>query len=1129
MKPRKTPWIYAVLIIAMMVVPTLPAFADDGRASVNIIRTVKTFGDGMAERTISFTEPGTDQSLYTLLPNGAKVLSAKFNVSNGPLTEDGTDYPDGVTVDAGNDGNPEWAFTGKGYGSWGVQTNFVNKTATGPYVTTKLTGAGTDKTIKIRLPKNAEVESAQMNISTGSGVGTPGHLLVIYGDNPGYNYYSDIVNKMNAYSNNFTKVSSFNAYQGTPTWDDIKDYSRIIIYSDSYNGYGFQNSASLGNLMADYVDAGGGLVVAMGALCNGGSYYMSGRFQSGGYYALNPGGYHYYLSGYSGFSAPDYNHPVLAGVSNCYWYYYGYTYISYQPNVASGAKSIATFNYNGYQMVAEKTVNGVATVDINFFPMNAYNTGFWPGYTGDQDKLIRNALMYTGQQPMSLSVDVTDNGGVDYTNASMLGNATITGLSDQLNNYLSKPDVAVSYTDGYGTEFVDIPVAITTAGAGTINASALQVTYTCKQTVDQNPNSGSLVDSLNGLINPTADGGESNITIAISSNSPGKVTVSDLTITYKPPDHWATVDTRSPEGTVVEMNENSSIEFKLTASDLYGYPLNITWYMDNMVMIKKVYNFTWFADFEANGTYKVKALVDNTLHKTEASWTVIVKNVNRRPIIDTFNPESAVVMDENSSTVFDVSASDPDQDALTYVWFLDGKSVGVTEPSYEYVTNYFSAGQHGVKVVVRDTGGANATNNWTVTVNNVNAEPFITGSTPAGTQVTMNENEVRKFTVTDLSIDGDKLSETWFLDGTNTGQTGKAYNYSTDYNSSGNHAVEVRVTDGKVETQWRWDVIVLDVNRPPVAVISSPTSEMEFLSWDAIPLDGTPSWDSDGDPLNLTWTEGKKVLGSGASASVHLARGKHLIVLTASDGKAGGMSTAQVEITVRYVEFDAVLTPSTDKPMVGNKIRLTVQLTNRGDASVDEIPVTFRVDGVNLTTQSIQLVEPDMDFVLEFPWKATYGDHKLEVTVLDQSFTKTISVAKPAAAKVDNSWMWQLAVLVIVLVVVAVVGVAAMGRRKRAPAAMPAQQPYYDQRMPQPPAMAPSLPPPTPAPLGPVEDEPHALAAIKGTENVLAEAEKLGLDTSRARQAFKVAQNFYEMGKYSKAIQSCKNAEGFIE
>jgi hypothetical protein len=39
---------------------------------------------------------------------------------------------------------------------------------------------------------------------------------------------------------------------------------------------------------------------------------------------------------------------------------------------------------------------------------------------------------------------------------------------------------------------------------------------------------------------------------------------------------------------------------------------------------------------------------------------VIVRNVNRKPIIDSFSPEKTYEMDENSSASFEVSASDPD-------------------------------------------------------------------------------------------------------------------------------------------------------------------------------------------------------------------------------------------------------------------------------------------------------------------------------------------------------------------------------------------------------------------------------------------------------------------------------------
>lgn len=36
-------------------------------------------------------------------------------------------------------------------------------------------------------------------------------------------------------------------------------------------------------------------------------------------------------------------------------------------------------------------------------------------------------------------------------------------------------------------------------------------------------------------------------------------------------------------------------------------------------------------------------------------------------------------------------------------------------------------------------------------------------------------------------------------------------------------------------------------------------------------------------------------------------------------------------------------------------------------------------------------------------------------------------------------------------------------------------------------------------------------------------------DKARARQIFNVARNFYGMEKYSKAVQYCKKAEGYID
>jgi hypothetical protein len=59
-------------------------------------------------------------------------------------------------------------------------------------------------------------------------------------------------------------------------------------------------------------------------------------------------------------------------------------------------------------------------------------------------------------------------------------------------------------------------------------------------------------------------------------------------------------------------------------------------------------------------------------------------------------------------------------------------------------------------------------------------------------------------------------------------------------------------------------------------------------------------------------------------------------------------------------------------------------------------------------------------------------------------------------------------------------------------------------------------------------EEAKALDAIQNTERMLQEAENVGLDTAKARQSFKIARNFYEMGKYQRAMLYCKTAEDNI-
>ena len=93
-------------------------------------------------------------------------------------------------------------------------------------------------------------------------------------------------------------------------------------------------------------------------------------------------------------------------------------------------------------------------------------------------------------------------------------------------------------------------------------------------------------------------------------------------------------------------------------------------------------------------------------------------------------------------------------------------------------------------------------------------------------------------------------------------------------------------------------------------------------------------------------------------------------------------------------------------------------------------------------------------------------------------------------------------------------------------------QPMEAQYAPGAPAQRPPPARPAPAPAQPAPafgTEAKAREALANLDNIIQEAEKAGLDVTKARQSQNVARNFMEMGKYDKALQHCQNAENSIE
>jgi outer membrane protein assembly factor BamB len=91
-----------------------------------------------------------------------------------------------------------------------------------------------------------------------------------------------------------------------------------------------------------------------------------------------------------------------------------------------------------------------------------------------------------------------------------------------------------------------------------------------------------------------------------------------------------------------------------------------------------------------------------------------------------------------------------------------------------------------------------------------------------------------------------------------------------------------------------WDT----TNHSPIANAGSDqTVSMDGPSGASVMLDGSASYDSDGDALTYTWKEANTTIATGVNPNVQLPLGSHTISLFVADGR-GGIDEAQVVVTI---------------------------------------------------------------------------------------------------------------------------------------------------------------------------------------------------------------------------------------
>ena len=386
------------------------------------------------------------------------------------------------------------------------------------------------------------------------------------------------------------------------------------------------------------------------------------------------------------------------------------------------------------------------------------------------------------------------------------------------------------------------------------------------------------------------------------------------------------VNNINPAPGMLEIYETEEIPFFIDAYAVNGVELNYIWALDgNVVSNTDSYLFT--TDYTSAGEYVLTLQVSDT-PPTDTTlnfiWEITVLDTDQPIVINELIPEPGLLIIMEMETIdFMIDAYDPDGNPLEYSWKLDDEEVS-TENTYEFLTNYNSAGNYMICLDVTDNFGTDNTLHfeWSVIVSNINPNIIINEIDPFPGNVSCYETESIDFIIDAINPNGE-VYLSWQLDGLEV-STESFYEFITDYTSAGNYELILIVSSDPISRDYMhfdWDITVHNVNLAPTA---NAGVDQYVYSGDLVQLDGSESSDPDGDELNYHWIAPEEIVLSDTTivnptfiAPNVIGEVPFTIILIVDDGDLSS-EPDEVVITVNgNVNTDETITPLTTT-LLGN-------------------------------------------------------------------------------------------------------------------------------------------------------------------------------------------------------------------
>lgn len=254
--------------------------------------------------------------------------------------------------------------------------------------------------MKLRWAKEQQDKTIQNGKSNNNRLLAPGEEVFRFEQNSlaatskniailGCEHLPDVLEKVNN-TNTFESVTAINARVFLPTFNELTAFDAVFVYSGL--NFGFYFTDSLGNVLADYIETGRGVVLGGAVFKSSGNQGLKGRFSQKNYYIIPQGSYRsdYYDSMRMVISY----HPILQNIHSLNGNYY-----SWRPRETTlSSETVAVWSKSGGALIAVKEFNGARRVDLGFLPYSS-DVDSQNGWLVESDgaQIMANALAWAAE------------------------------------------------------------------------------------------------------------------------------------------------------------------------------------------------------------------------------------------------------------------------------------------------------------------------------------------------------------------------------------------------------------------------------------------------------------------------------------------------------------------------------------------------------------------------------------------------------------------------------------------------------------------------------------------------------------------------------------------------------------